>query len=235
MAIAEKPRHLHPDYGAQFGDPSIVAAYPARPPYPPRVFDTLASLVRGEPRRVLELGAGTGDISIGLAARVDCLDAVEPSSAMVAAAREVGGGATNVRWIVDTAEKFRPEHSYSLAVAAESLHWMDWGTVLPKVGASLVPSAVLAIVTERTIVGLSWMTALREIVSRFSTNRDYRTYDVVHEVVSRGSSKRLAARSWFQSGPSVNRSPITWSPSIRETASRATGWTRKPRMPSMPR
>lgn len=150
----------------------------------------LASLVRGEPpRHVLELGAGTGDISIGLAARVDRLDAVEPSSAMVGAAREAGGRATNVHWIVDTAENFRPEHPYSLAVAAESLHWMDWFIVLPKVAASLMPGAVLAIITERAIVGLPWMTALREIVSGFSTNRDYRTYDVVHEVVSRGLFK----------------------------------------------
>lgn len=40
-----KPRNLSPEYGAWFKDPSVVAAYPHRPPYPAEVFDLLISLI----------------------------------------------------------------------------------------------------------------------------------------------------------------------------------------------
>jgi 16S rRNA A1518/A1519 N6-dimethyltransferase RsmA/KsgA/DIM1 with predicted DNA glycosylase/AP lyase activity len=36
-------------------------------------------LVTDRPRRLLELGAGIGDLTLGLAARADVIEAVEPS------------------------------------------------------------------------------------------------------------------------------------------------------------
>ena len=36
----------------------------------------------------------------------------------------------NVRWHLATAESYEPAGTYSLVVAAESLHWMDWEEVL---------------------------------------------------------------------------------------------------------
>jgi hypothetical protein len=63
-----KPAHLGPVYGAQFQDRSVADAYAARPPYPPEFFDIVESLLPpagSEPRRILELGCGTGDNVIG--------------------------------------------------------------------------------------------------------------------------------------------------------------------------
>jgi hypothetical protein len=37
--------HLAPQYGAQFADRSVAAAYRARPPYPDEVFERLAALL----------------------------------------------------------------------------------------------------------------------------------------------------------------------------------------------
>ena len=42
-----KPDHLGPEYGAQFADASIAAAYGCRPPYPAAVIDLLAALILG--------------------------------------------------------------------------------------------------------------------------------------------------------------------------------------------
>ncbi len=53
MRRIPKPRHLEAEYGAQFKDRSVAAAYMNRPPYPAEVFDVLESLVVGEPRVVL--------------------------------------------------------------------------------------------------------------------------------------------------------------------------------------
>ena len=78
-----KPRHLDGEYAAQFGDEEVAAAYRHRPPYPPETFVILESLLGAGPRTVLELGAGTGDLTIGLVPLVDRLIAIEPSHPML--------------------------------------------------------------------------------------------------------------------------------------------------------
>jgi ubiquinone/menaquinone biosynthesis C-methylase UbiE len=185
-----RPRHLHQEYAAQFGDASVAAAYSNRPPYPSEISTLLRSLITDGPGVVLELGAGTGDITFGLAAHVTRIDAVEPSSAMRAVAlSKQPERAANIRWIAETAEAFTPEGRYSLAVAAESLHWMSWESVLPKVGRHLSPRGMLAIVTTRALPGLPWNDALKQLVSEYSTNREYAHYDIVEEIQSRGLFK----------------------------------------------
>ncbi len=44
-----KPKHLGPEYAAQFADRSVVTAYRHRPPYPAEVFDVLAGLIAATP------------------------------------------------------------------------------------------------------------------------------------------------------------------------------------------
>jgi predicted TPR repeat methyltransferase len=79
-----KPTHLGPAYSAMFRDQSVADAYPHRPPYPAAVFDTLAELITDTPRAILDVGCGTGDIARPLVARVDRVDAVDISAAMIA-------------------------------------------------------------------------------------------------------------------------------------------------------
>jgi methylase of polypeptide subunit release factors len=61
-----KPKHLQPEYGQQFQDESVAAVYRKRPPYPAEVFDTLEGLMAAGPKRVLDLGSGTGEFAIPL-------------------------------------------------------------------------------------------------------------------------------------------------------------------------
>ena len=89
-----KPKHLGPEYAAQFADRSVVAAYRHRPPYPAEVFEVLAGLIAATPyttRAVLDAGCGTGDVARNLVSRVDRLDAVDPSAAMLEAGRPLPG------------------------------------------------------------------------------------------------------------------------------------------------
>jgi SAM-dependent methyltransferase len=117
-----KPKHLSAEYAAQFQQRDIARAYCTRPPYPGAVFDLLASLLP-EAARVLELGAGTGDLTVGLAKHCGALDAVEPSAAMLDLVRARGSWQPIV-WHHCAAEQFAFTGRYDLVVAAESLHWM---------------------------------------------------------------------------------------------------------------
>ena len=78
-----KPKHLAPEYGAQFQDPAIVAAYHHRPPYPPGSSLSWPVGPRGA-GRVLDLGCGTGDVARPLAPLVARVDAVDISPPMIA-------------------------------------------------------------------------------------------------------------------------------------------------------
>src|SRR4051794_34210035 len=105
MQTHPKPRGLGPQYAAQFGDVAVADAYRHRPPYAREVFDVLTSLVIGEPRAALDLGCGRGEIARELAPRVDRVDAVDASAAMIARGRALAGGDhPNLRWIVAPAE-----------------------------------------------------------------------------------------------------------------------------------
>lgn len=194
--MSEKPAHLAPGYGAQFADRSVARAYATRPPYPAELFEVLAALLPTGPRRVLELGCGTGDLTLGLARRVECVDAVEPAEAMLSIARQrTLTGPSNICWVASSAETFTYDgRPYALVVAAESLHWMDWNLVLPAIESALTVDGRLAIVTGRDLGPLPWQLELRELVQRHSTNREYQPYDLVEELTARACFREEGRR-----------------------------------------
>src|SRR6516162_463504 len=77
---------------AIFGHAGVADAYQYRPPYPPEVFDILERIIADRPRRVLDIGAGDGALARPLARRVDHVDALDISAAMVEAGRRRPGG-----------------------------------------------------------------------------------------------------------------------------------------------
>lgn len=181
-----KPKHLAPAYGSQFSDPSVASAYRFRPPYPDEVYGLLEGLMVDTPRIVLELGCGLGEITRRLAARVERVDAVDPSHAMIAMAQTLPGGAhRHVHWFCCTAEDFAYGSEYALVIAAESLHWMDWQRVLPVVRASLSPSGRLAIILGRRLDTVPWWGALHLLIPLYSTNREFKPYDLLEELARR--------------------------------------------------
>src|SRR5215475_35052 len=119
QAHRPKPAHLAADYASQFGDEEVAAAYRHRPPYPLEAFAIVEPLLGSHPRCVLELGAGTGDFTIGLAGRVDHLIAVEPSRPMLERGRHRdAAGCAYVEWLAIAAEDYTFDRQYSAVLAA---------------------------------------------------------------------------------------------------------------------
>jgi SAM-dependent methyltransferase len=184
--MTPKPDHLGPDYGAQFADTSVVGAYRHRPPYPAEVFDILASLIGDEPGAVLDLGTGTGEIARGLLGRAERIDAVEPAVEMIAAGRRLpGGDDPALRWIAGRAEDAPLDPPYTLVTAGQSLHWMEWAIVLPRIRDILAPSGRLALIGQRE-GPYPWDAAVLEVIRRCTTNTRYRPYDLIAELEARG-------------------------------------------------
>lgn len=179
-----KPVHLRPEYGAQFQDAAIVAAYPTRPPYPAEVFTRLRALLVG-PAVALDIGCGTGDVARRLAPLVERLDALDISPRMIAAGKQApGGDAPNLRWMAAAVEDAPLDPPYGLIVAGESLHWMEWSVVMPRLRAALAPGARLAL-TARVEEPSPWTDALFALIRRSSTNKDFQPYDLIEELTSR--------------------------------------------------
>jgi SAM-dependent methyltransferase len=182
-----KPLHLSAEHAAQFGDEEVAAAYRHRPPYPPETFVILESLLGSHPRTVLELGAGTGDFTVGLAPLADYLIAVEPSRPMLERGlRRTAALHRHVEWLAIAAETYAFDRRYTAVVAAEAFHWLDWHRVLPRLAISLVPSGYLILVERALAAPLPWDQDLRALIGTFSTNRDYVPYDLVTELEARG-------------------------------------------------
>jgi len=191
-----KPIHLGQGYARQFEDESIARAYHSRPPYPLELFEALEALFPAGPRSIVDLGCGTGEIALGMLGRADRILAVDPSPAMLEVARRrLGGDHPSLHWVCDSAEAFSIGGPHSLVIAAESLHWLEWGIVLPKIAQCLLPGAWLAIVSGRSLVDVPWSAELAPLIPRFSTNRDYRPYDLATEVQRRGLFVEAGRRS----------------------------------------
>jgi SAM-dependent methyltransferase len=185
-----KPAHLGPRYGAQFGDASIAAAYRARPPYPQSFFELLRALHAPGARRILDLGSGTGDVALGLVDQCEQIDAVEPSASMLQVAQQREGAADRrIRWIHARAEDAQFDGRYTLAVAGESLHWMEWGIVFPKLVQALAPGAFLVLAERAGDGRMPWDAELTQLIPKYSTNQEFRPYDLVNELATRGLFK----------------------------------------------
>lgn len=190
-----KPKHLGPEYAAQFQDAAVVAAYPARPPYPAEVFEILTNLITRDPQAVLDVGCGTGDLARRLAPQVARVDAVDISWRMVERGKSLpGGDALNLHWIVGRAEDAPLHPPYALITAGESLHWMDWPVVMPRLRAALAPGALLAIV-GRSEESSPWRDELVRLIVRHTTNRDFQPYDLTAELVSRNLFTQVGERN----------------------------------------
>jgi len=160
----------HAELAAVFGHEGVAAAYRHRPPYPAEVFDVLTGLIGDRPRAVLDLGAGEGALARPLAERVDRVDAVDVSEAMIAVGRErPGGSRANLRWITGTAEEAPLDGPYGLVTAGASIHWMDWPTLMPRILDVTADGALFAVV-EHGERDVPWQSELVEVILRHSRN-----------------------------------------------------------------
>jgi SAM-dependent methyltransferase len=132
---------------AEYTDPRLIEVYDAAGPWGPDD-DFFLALVNETPAaRVLDLGCGTGRLTIALAAAGHRVTGIDPSAASLAAAR-AKRGADRVTWIQGTAEA-APADAFDVAIltghVAQFLLAEDvWADALAALRRALVPGGTLA-------------------------------------------------------------------------------------------
>jgi SAM-dependent methyltransferase len=119
----------------------------ARPSYPPAMVDAL--IARCNPRRMLEIGAGTGKATQLFASTQRELVAIEPAPALAAILRRHVGGLAHVTIEETTFESYTGDRpAFDLVYAAQAFHWIDPATKYAKVAQVLRTGGTLAVITN---------------------------------------------------------------------------------------
>jgi SAM-dependent methyltransferase len=192
-----------------FGDASVVQAYQYRPPYPLETFQILLSLLDADatPRTVLDAGCGPGVIARELVPAVDRVDAVDIAERMIALGQALpGGDDPKLCWIHGAIEDAPLQPPYGLIVAAASLHWMHWETVMTRFHDLLTPGGHLAVVEDVT-APTPWSDALN-FIGEYTTNTDFQPYTMLTV------TQEIAARGLFEQRGLKTTAPVRFRQSV---------------------
>jgi SAM-dependent methyltransferase len=135
---------------AEFRDARLVEVYDAECPWG-RDDDWFSSVVGERPVRVLDLGCGTGRLTLGLARAGHTVTGVDPARASLSAARHKEG-ASRVAWIEGTSAGLSAD-AFDVAVMTSHVAQVvtdddQWARTLADLHRSLVPDGRLAFDTR---------------------------------------------------------------------------------------
>jgi SAM-dependent methyltransferase len=127
----------------------------ARPRYPRALVDELARAADlGPAGRVLEIGPGTGQLTVPLAEFGCRITAVELGDAMAGVARQRLRGFPRVDVQVAEFESWElPGEPFDLVVSATAFHWIDPAVRMVKAARALRPGGHLALVVTEHVAG----------------------------------------------------------------------------------
>ncbi|MGW2648928.1 class I SAM-dependent methyltransferase [Streptomyces sp. NPDC001393] len=127
----------------------------ARPGYPPELYDDLADLAGVRPgSRVLEVGCGTGQVTVPLARRGCRITAVEAGPSMAALARRNLAGVGTAEVVTAEFEKWSlPDEPFDAVLSATAFHWIDPAVRVAKAADALRPGGALAVVRTQHVRG----------------------------------------------------------------------------------
>jgi ubiquinone/menaquinone biosynthesis C-methylase UbiE len=129
----------------------------SRPSYPQ---DAVDWLLESRPKRVLDLGAGTGKFTRLLVGRAETIYAVDPSENMLAQQ-----DATSVTTIQGTAENIPlPDRSVDAVFVAQAWHWVDPATAIPEVTRVLANGGVLGLIWNVRDERIPWVKRLSDVM-----------------------------------------------------------------------
>jgi SAM-dependent methyltransferase len=131
----------------------------ARPQYPRQAVDWLLPPAA---RRVLDLGAGTGKLTRGLAGRGLDVTAVEPSDGMRAELARVLPGVTVLAGSAE-AIPLGPGTADAVLVA-QAWHWVEPARAVPEVARVLVPGGRLGLIWNVRDERVDWVAELSRII-----------------------------------------------------------------------
>jgi ubiquinone/menaquinone biosynthesis C-methylase UbiE len=164
--------------GSEFRGEVVEFYHRYRHGYPSAVIDALAEVFGlGARDVVVDLGCGTGQLTLALASRVGTVLGVDPEPDMLGRARQAAGeaGAGNVSWMLggDTdlpaLRGLLGDGSVAVVTIAQALHWMRHEEVFAASMPLVRPGGGVAVVTNGTPLWLAdtdWSRALRGFLER---------------------------------------------------------------------
>lgn len=173
-------------FAEAFQDRQVVEAYRHRPPYPQGIFDILAGLITDEPRTILDVGAGTGDIARNCVEFVERVDAVDFSQHMIATGKHLpNGNHPRLSWIYGKVEDAPLSPPYALITAGSSIHWMERAKAFPRFRDILAPHGFVALI-YRSLLPMPWDTDLQVLRKQFAHRQDHRSAHVHENLETHG-------------------------------------------------
>jgi ubiquinone/menaquinone biosynthesis C-methylase UbiE len=145
-----------------------------RPGYPQSLVDALAARAGLDgTQRVLDIGCGTGQLTIPLARHAQAVVAIDPVPGMLARGRQAAqaAGAGNITWLEGDSSHIAAlaGPGADLAVFAASFHWTDRPAVLAVLDEILAPGGAVVIIND--VLGDSeqpdWEYAIARIRARY--------------------------------------------------------------------
>jgi SAM-dependent methyltransferase len=142
----------------------LASDYRARPGYPGSLVDRLAGLA-GEAGQVVDLGAGTGLLSLPLAQRGLPVAAVEPAEAMLSILREAASGLP-ITCVHAAAERSGlPGARATLVVVADAIQWVEPEAAGREAARLLAAGGAVAVVEPR-LGGSPFSDGVAELLAR---------------------------------------------------------------------
>lgn len=144
-----------------------------RPGYPDVFFaDLIARFHLDGTQRLLDLGCGTGQLILPLAAHVVGAVGIDPEPAMLAEAADQAQASqiTNVTWVQGSSQHLASDlWRFDLVTMGRSFHWMDREQVLTALDAFVGDRGGLVIANDSCLVRPStpWQRALEDIQQRY--------------------------------------------------------------------
>jgi ubiquinone/menaquinone biosynthesis C-methylase UbiE len=186
-----------------------------RPDYPQRFFDDLVRRLRLDGTgRLLDLGCGTGQLTVPFARHVAEAVGVDPEPTMLAeAARHAReAGVINVTWTQGSSADLPGQFGrFRLVTMGRSFHWMDRARVLAALSGMVDDDGAIVITNDSCLVrpATHWQQAIEDVQRRFlpPEQRSGRStaaegHESHEEILARSSFSRVHrlvhefARSW---------------------------------------
>lgn len=193
-------RSIEFDYNMRYdltlfkGTAKYYAKY--RPGYSQGVFDLLKKKYNLNGKgRLLDLGTGTGQLTIPLARYFQEVIAMDPDKEMLAAGRKSATNAKikNIKWVRGSSETLNKQSGkFRLVVMGRSFHWMKRREVLRKLYPIVVKGGGVVIVADQSTKGFRGKIAKKVIKKyigpiRRAGNFFYRRPPGLHEKVAKNS------------------------------------------------
>lgn len=147
-----------------------------RPGIPVEVADLLAAAApQRRPRRLLDVGTGTGLVVEALLTMFDDIVAIDTDADMLAAAstalEPARPAGVSLRLLQSSAEEFIPAEGWlaDLVTICRAFHWLDQPAVLQRLDSQVAPDGAVAIFGDNSfwVAGSPWKEAVREVVKDF--------------------------------------------------------------------